>query len=117
MELGEVYKQDGQISLDKLFYFHFRMIPNKMFYSDVDGAEFTHFIGLKNQSSIKEEKSEWCFVLDKNMNQLVEKTIVFHSKEIITGNGYCFTYYYGDKRTFDDDYLSGLARKYLNAWP
>ena len=114
MELGEVYKENGEIAFDKLFYFHFRTIPNHLFYYDIDGCAIVQLISEKHKASIKEVKEDWCYVLDKNINILVEKTIVLNTQEIITGNGYCLTYYYGEKRVLDEDTLRELAFKYSN---
>lgn len=115
MELGEVYKEDGQISFEKLFYFHFRSIANHYHFYDVDGAKMADFISDGFKRYIKEEHEHKCLALDVKKEIIDEKTVILFTNEIITGNGYCFTYYYsGNKRVLDDAYLETLALKYTN---
>lgn len=113
MELGEIYKADGLISYEKLFYFHYRIIPNQLVFTDLDGARLAQAIAEQHKNSIKEEKDSLCFDLVKRMDVLDEKTIIFNTEEIITGNGYSLQYYYGNKRILDDDYLRKLAADYF----
>lgn len=113
MELGEIYKENGVISFEKLFYFHYRIMPNQLVFTDLDGARLAKVIAEQYKTFIKEEKDSLCFDLVKRMDVIDEKTIIFNSEEIITGNGYCLMYYYGNKRILDDDYLRKLAVEYF----
>ena len=112
MELGEVFKEGGIILYDKLFYFHYRRLPNQLFFGDIDGCGITKPICEKHKDKIKEKKHSLCFDLKKQLDVLDEKTIVFNSQEIIVGNGYCLVYYYGEKRILEDEYLRKLAIEY-----
>ena len=112
MELGEIYKEDGLISYEKLFYFHYRIIPNHLTFTDVDGSAISKLIADKFESHIKEQKDSLCYDIRKQIDVLDEKTIIFNTQEIINGNGYYFSYYYGNKRILDDDFLRKLAVEY-----
>jgi hypothetical protein len=112
MELGEIYKEGGLISYEKLFYFHYRIIPNHLVFTDVDGAIIAKLIAEKFTSHIKEQKDSICYDIRNKIDVLDEKTIVFNTQEIIVGNGYCLAYYYGDKRILDDEFLRKLAVEY-----
>lgn len=112
MELGEIYKEDGLISYEKLFYFHYRVIPNHLVFTDVDGSALAKFIAEKYVDKIKEQKNSLCYDIRKQIDVLDEKTIIFNTQEIINGNGYCLVYYYGDKRILEDDFLRKLAVEY-----
>lgn len=112
MELGEIYKEDGLISYEKLFYFHYRIIPNHLIFTDVDGSAITKFIVDKFENHIKEQKDSLCYDIKNQIDVLDEKTIVFNTQEIINGNGYYLAYYYGDKRILDDEFLRKLAIEY-----
>lgn len=112
MELGEVFKEGGIISYEKLFYFHYRILPNQLFFGDIDGCGIAKLISENHNDKIKEQKNSLCFDLKKQLDVLDEKTIVFNSQEIIVGNGYCLVYYYGEKRILEDEYLRKLAIEY-----
>lgn len=112
MELGEVYKENGEIAMDKLFYFHYRTIPNQLFFSDIDGSGLAKFIAEKHVDKIKEQKDRLCYDIRKQIDVLDEKTIIFNTQEIIIGNGYCLVYYYADKRILEDELLRRLAVEY-----
>jgi hypothetical protein len=114
MELGKVYKENGEISYEKLFYHHYRRMPNYFYFFDVDGCEMARFITETFADNIKEEQEERCFLLDKETTQLTEKTIIFHTHELMKANGYYFSYYYEGKRLLSDEYLKQLAIKYSN---
>jgi len=112
MELEEIYKEDGLISYEKLFYFHYRTIPNRLFFSDIDGSGLAKFIAEKYIDKIKEQKDSLCYDIRKQIDVLDEKTIIFNTHEIIIGNGYCLVYYYADKRILEDELLRKLAIEY-----
>ncbi len=105
-------KEDGLISYEKLFYFHYRIIPNQLVFTDVDGANIAKLIAEKFNTQIKEQKDSLCYDIRKKIDVLDEKTIIFNTQEIISGNGYFFAYYYGDKRILEDAFLRKLAAEY-----
>ncbi len=112
MELGEIYKESGLISYEKLFYFHYRIMPNHLVFTDVDGSGLAKVISEKYADKIKEQKDSLCYDIRKQIDVLDEKTIIFNTQEIIIGNGYCLAYYYGDKRILEDTFLRKLAIEY-----
>ncbi len=48
MELGEIYKESGLISYEKLFYFHYRIMPNHLVFTDVDGSGLAKVISVRD---------------------------------------------------------------------
>lgn len=112
MELGEVYKENGEIAYEKLFYFHYRVIPSQLFFSDLDGSGMVKLIAERFPEHIKEQKDVFSYDIKKQVDVLDEKIVVFNTQEIIIGNGYCVVYYYGNKRIIEDCFLRKLAIEY-----
>ena len=73
MELGEIYNEGGQMSYEKLFYFHYRKIPDKLFFSDIDGGALAKFIAEKYVDKIKEQMDSLCYDIRKQIDVLDEK--------------------------------------------
>jgi hypothetical protein len=114
MELGEVYKEDGEISPEKLFYYHFRKLCNSHGFRGTDGNEITSFVENENTILVKERFDSRLF--DNETKKYIdnEKILILFSEEILISNGNNLDYFYGDKRSLKDEVLQKLALEHKN---
>jgi hypothetical protein len=114
MELGEVYKPDGSISYEKLFYFHFRKICNSQSFRGVEGNEIIANI-TQAVPAIEKTKFE-THLFDTESEQLVEieKVVVLFSEEILVSNANNLDYYYSENRKISNERLKELALQFRN---
>lgn len=94
MELKDVFKEDGEIVNEKLFYFHFREFPNNIHFTDVDGCAMAKALSQKFNQFIKEEKEQTFYYNTERKYILTDYRLLFYTGELIVANSYYLTYYY-----------------------
>lgn len=114
MELGTVYKENGDICYNKLFYFHFRAICNSLAFRDTDGNEMLTELMKNKRIKIKEEFMHRLYVQELNRIVEVEKVSIIYNHGIIITNGNNFDYFYGSGSEIDEKELITLAMRHDN---
>lgn len=112
MELGEVYLENGDISHEKLFYYHFRKIANSDGFRNVEGNEIINAIQKLYPSNIKEIYERELFD-EVNMKYIqIERLMILFSEEILISNANNLDYFHGEKRILTDEMFKELIAKF-----
>lgn len=114
MELGAVYLPSGELSNEKLFYYHFRKIANSHFFTGTDGNEIINEVEKEHPEKIKELVNRKLYDSEKEIFIEIEKVLILSSEEILVSNANNLNYYFSEKRILSDVILQKLTRKYLN---
>ena len=114
MELGEVYKENGEISHEKLFYYHFRKAHNSHSFREVEGNEIISVIENEHREKIKEQYNVRLFDLEGLKYHDIEKILILFTEEVFVSNANNLDYFFGQKRVVTDEILQKLAIEHDN---